>query len=77
MATVDPREYSPSVTDEMILASRLRLEFLWADEYCILADDRAQQEEEEDILNLDTIYANAEITIIDAGGSRNGMGFTA
>jgi hypothetical protein len=54
------------VRDSMALVVQLDMRYLWVDRYCI--DQSNSQEVHDQVQNMDTIYANAQLTIVAASG---------
>lgn len=52
-----------TIADAMVVTTRLGLDYLWVDRYCIPDDDKARQ-----ISLMNEIYRNATITIVAAAG---------
>lgn len=55
------------ISDSMEVVLRLGMEYLWVDRYCI--DQSNPKEKHDQIRNMDSIYASAEMTIVAAAGS--------
>jgi hypothetical protein len=54
------------IQNSIDLVLQLKLRYLWVDRYCI--DQRNDQDKHDQISQMDTIYANAQLTIIAAAG---------
>jgi hypothetical protein len=59
-------EIGRAVLDAMDFASRLGQQYLWVDSLCIVQDDASQKHEQ--IMQMDSIYRNAFLTIIAVSG---------
>ncbi|KAF3058642.1 hypothetical protein GL218_05372 [Daldinia childiae] len=60
------------VTDAIIVTKRLGFQYLWVDKFCI-----AQHQSEvkhRQIMHMDAVYANSELTIIAAAGEDENYG---
>lgn len=63
-----PRENLPAVIrDTMGVAIDMGFNYLWIDKFCI--DQESEKEKDDQISQMDSIYRNAELTIIAAAGS--------
>jgi hypothetical protein len=60
------------IADAMYLAVQLKIQYLWVDRYCINQDDEVEKHGQ--ISKMDSIYANAELTIIAAAGDDHHYG---
>lgn len=59
--------FPKTVEDALVVSRELGIPYLWVDRYCI--DQTNQQERHNMIANMDSIYANSEVTIVAAAGS--------
>lgn len=62
-----PTSFPKTVEDALVVSRELGIPYLWVDRYCI--DQTNQQERHNMIANMDSIYANSEVTIVAAAGS--------
>lgn len=62
-----PELAAPTIEDAMTCAQALNIDYLWVDRHCI--DQNAVHTKHAMIQNMDKIYADATLTIIDATGS--------
>lgn len=60
-------ELPKTVEDAIALTSSMGIKFLWVDKYCI--DQNDEQEMVSQMLRMDLIYLNAELTIVAASGN--------
>lgn len=65
----DPQRLSlpETIVDSMILASQLKIRYLWIDALCIVQNDA--QSKHRFISNMDVVYLNAYLTIVAAAGN--------
>ncbi|KAL2197040.1 heterokaryon incompatibility [Corynascus similis CBS 632.67] len=56
-----------TIRDAMELARRLGEQYLWVDSLCIVQDD--DDEKREELAHMGSIYANAYVTVVAAGGT--------
>lgn len=62
----------PVVTDAIPVTSSLGFRYIWVDRYCVEQDDSYMKHER--IMNMDSIYENAALTIIAATGQDGVLG---
>ena len=63
----EDEEPTPQVVEDALeVAKRLGYNYLWVDKYCVDQDDSSRKHEQ--IMNMDSIYENASLTIIAAAG---------
>ncbi|KAF2452294.1 heterokaryon incompatibility protein-domain-containing protein [Lineolata rhizophorae] len=55
-----------TIRDSMILCQKLGERYLWVDSLCILQD--SAEDKHDQIVNMDTVYSHAELTIVAAAG---------
>lgn len=67
-----PAELPATIVDAIKVTKDLGMRFLWIDKYCIDQDDN--QVRREQIEHMDSIYENAQLTIIAAAGSDGNYG---
>ncbi|KAK7974491.1 hypothetical protein PG989_016339 [Apiospora arundinis] len=61
------RNALPQVVKDAILVTKsLGFRYIWVDRYCVEQEDKARKHEQ--IMNMDSIYENAALTIIAAAG---------
>jgi hypothetical protein len=56
-----------TITDTLHLTRRLGIKYLWIDALCIVQDDEVEKREQ--LTSMGSIYANAYITLVAAGGT--------
>lgn len=67
-----PDSAAPVVEDALEVAISLGYHYVWVDKYCV--DQRDGRKKHEQIMNMDSIYSNAALTIIAAAGEGESYG---
>lgn len=68
----NPLHISRTITDAMHVVHLLKERYLWVDSLCIVQDDEHKKHDQ--IRGMASIYANASVTIIAAGGDNADFG---
>lgn len=72
LSAINEKSIPQAVQDAIVLVKSLKEDFLWVDSLCIVQDDAMIKHKQ--IMNMDTIYSRALLTIVSVSGDNSNCG---